>query len=79
MYAPKDTCTNESVQTYLELFGDLDRNVAARDSDQICAMKGGEIAAFGTVEEIMNAELLAGIFQTKIEIIAGPRGPIAID
>lgn len=41
-------------------------------------MKDGRIAAFGTVEDIMNAELLTDIFETKINIIDGPYGPIAV-
>jgi len=41
-------------------------------------MKDGQIAAFGTVEEIMDSEILTDIFETKIEIIDGPHGPIAI-
>lgn len=55
-----------------------DINFAAKYSDRICAMKQGQIAAFGTVEEIMQPELLSDIFETKIEIIEGPYGPIAI-
>ena len=41
-------------------------------------MKHGKIAAFGTVEDIMKEELLTDIFETKIEIIEGPHGPVAI-
>jgi iron complex transport system ATP-binding protein len=41
-------------------------------------MKHGQIAAFGSVREIMKPELLSDIFETKIEIIEGPYGPIAI-
>lgn len=37
-----------------------------------------KIAAFGTVEDIMNAELLTDIFETKINIIDGPYGPLAV-
>ncbi|MGL5437544.1 MAG: ABC transporter ATP-binding protein [Lachnospiraceae bacterium] len=55
-----------------------DINFAAKYSDRICAMKDGQIAAFGAVEKIMNAEVLTDIFETKIEIIDGPHGPIAI-
>jgi len=63
-------------RTILTVMHDI--NFAAQYSDRICAMKNGKIAAFGTVDEIMNAELLSDIFETKIEIIEGPRGPIAI-
>ncbi|WP_214760226.1 ATP-binding cassette domain-containing protein [Exiguobacterium sp. s146] len=55
-----------------------DINFAAKYSDRICAMKGGQIAAFGTVEEIMDADILSDIFETKLEIIQGPYGPIAV-
>ncbi|NLV88172.1 MAG: ATP-binding cassette domain-containing protein [Tissierellia bacterium] len=54
-----------------------DINFAAKYSDRICAMKDGKIAAFGTVEEIMDSKILSDIFETKIEIIKGPYGPIA--
>ena len=40
-------------------------------------MKDGQIAAFGTVEEVMDPTLLTDIL-TKIEIIDGPYGPIAV-
>lgn len=55
-----------------------DINFAAKYADRICAMKHGQIAAFGTVEEIMKPELLSDIFETKIDIIDGPYGPIAV-
>jgi iron complex transport system ATP-binding protein len=55
-----------------------DINFAAKYSDRICAMKDGQIAAFGTVREIMKPEILTEIFETKIEIIEGPYGPIAV-
>lgn len=63
-------------RTILTVMHDI--NFAARYSDRICAMKDGKIAAFGTVNEIMNSSLLTEIFETKIEIIDGPYGPIAI-
>lgn len=55
-----------------------DINFAAKYSDRICAMKDGNIAAFGTVDEIMDADVLSDIFETKLEIIQGPYGPIAV-
>ena len=67
---------NEFGRTILAVLHDI--NFAAKYSDRICAMKDGKIAAFGTVEDVMNAELLTDIFETKIEIIDGPCGPIAI-
>jgi len=63
-------------RTILTVLHDI--NFAAQYSDRICAMKDGKIAAFGTVAEIMDAHILSDIFETKIEIIAGPHGPIAV-
>jgi len=67
---------NEFGRTILTVMHDI--NFAAKYSDRICAMKNGRIAAFGTVDEIMDANVLTDIFETKIEIINGPYGPIAI-
>ena len=55
-----------------------DINFAAKYSDRICAMKDGNIQAFGTVDEVMDGDLLSSIFNTEIEVIEGPYGPIAI-
>ena len=55
-----------------------DINFAAKYSDRICAMKDGQIAAFGTVEEVMDSETLTEIFDTNIEIIDCYYGPLAI-
>ena len=54
-----------------------DINFAARYADYICAVKDGEIAAFGNVEEMMRSELLSEIFNTPVEVIEGPHGLIA--
>ena len=67
---------NEFGRTILTVLHDI--NFAAKYSDRICAMKDGQIIAFGTTEEIMDAEILTNIFETKIEIIDGPHGPVAI-
>ncbi len=67
---------DEFGRTILTVMHDI--NFAAKYSDRICAMKDGKIAAFGTVEEIMNSEVLTEIFDTKIDIINGPYGPIAV-
>lgn len=55
-----------------------DINFAAKYSDRICAMKDGQIAAFGTVEEVMQSEVLTDIFDTNIDIIDCHYGPLAI-
>ncbi len=67
---------NEFGRTILTVIHDI--NFAAQYSDRICAMKNGQIAAFGTVEEVMKPELLTDIFETNINIMEGPYGPIAI-
>lgn len=67
---------DEFGRTILTVMHDI--NFAAKYSDRICAMKDGQIAAFGTVEEVMDPDILTNIFETKIDIIDGPNGPIAI-
>lgn len=67
---------NEFGRTILTVMHDI--NFAAKYSDNICAMKDGQIVAFGSVEEIMKPDLLTEIFETKIDIIEGPYGPVAI-
>lgn len=54
-----------------------DINFAARYADYICAAKDGAIVAFGTPAEIMRDELLTEIFNTPVQVIEGPHGPIA--
>lgn len=54
-----------------------DINFAARYADYICAIKDGKLARFGTVAEIMQDDLLTDIFNTPIQVIQGPSGPIA--
>ncbi|WP_312426267.1 iron ABC transporter ATP-binding protein [Lacrimispora sp.] len=67
---------NEFGRTIVAVMHDI--NFAAKYSDRICAMKNGRIAAFGTVDQIMDSKVLTDIYETKIEIIDGPYGPIAI-
>lgn len=67
---------DEFGRTILTVMHDI--NFAATYSDRICAMKNGKISAFGTVDEVMNGDILTSIFDTKIEVIEGPYGPIAI-
>ena len=63
-------------RTILAVLHDI--NFAAKYSDRIFAMKDGAIAAFGTVGEIMDAKVLSEIFETRIDIIDGPHGPLAV-
>ncbi|NLK04646.1 MAG: ATP-binding cassette domain-containing protein [Clostridiales bacterium] len=67
--------SDEFDRTILTVMHDI--NFAAKYSDRICAMKDGQIVAFGTVDEIMDSELLTEVFETKIDIIQGPNGLIA--
>ena len=67
---------DEFGRTILTVMHDI--NFAANYSDRICAMKDGNIQAFGTVDEVMDGKLLSSIFNTEIEVIEGPYGPIAI-
>lgn len=55
-----------------------DINFAAHYADRICAMKDGEIAAYGTCEEIMTPETLTQIFNTPVKVVDGPAGPLAV-
>ncbi len=54
-----------------------DINFASRYADYICAVKDGQIVAFGTPEEIMKDEILTPIFNTEIKVIEGPDGLLA--
>lgn len=55
-----------------------DINFAAQYSDRICAMKKGQIMAYGTPEEIMKGPLLTEIYDTPIQIIRTDQGPFAV-
>ncbi|KAB1504394.1 ATP-binding cassette domain-containing protein [Corynebacterium sp. 320] len=54
-----------------------DINFASKYADNICAVKDGQICAFGPAEEIMHAETLSEIFNTPVQIVDGPDGPLA--
>ena len=55
-----------------------DINFAARYADRIIAMKDGRIAEFGPVEEIMRSDVLTSVFDTPVQVIDGPDGPLAV-
>ncbi len=55
-----------------------DINMAARYSDRIYAMKDGKMVLDGSVDEIMDSQKLSDIFDTKIDIIKGPYGKMAV-
>lgn len=54
-----------------------DINFAARYADYICAVKDGQLVAFGSPEEIIEDETLSEIFETPIQVINGPDGLLA--
>ena len=55
-----------------------DINFAATYADTIIAMKDGQVAASGSPEELFREEVLTEIFETPVEIIPGPHGPVAV-
>ncbi len=61
---------NEFGCTILMVLHDI--NLAAKYSDRICAMKDGQIAAYGTADEIMKPEILTNIFETNINVLTDP-------
>lgn len=55
-----------------------DINFAATYADHICAMKDGKVYAVGSPEEVLDSEVLTGLFETPVEIIDGPKGRLAV-
>ncbi|MGL5406096.1 MAG: ABC transporter ATP-binding protein [Propionibacteriaceae bacterium] len=55
-----------------------DINFASHYCDYMVAMKEGIVCAAGEPAEIMTAQVLEEVFDTPVEIIAGPRGPLAV-
>ncbi|HLV05089.1 ABC transporter ATP-binding protein [uncultured Georgenia sp.] len=55
-----------------------DINFASRYADYICAVKDGRIAEFGPCEEIMTEPVLTRVFDTPVQVIDGPHGPLAV-
>ena len=53
-------------------------NYAAFYSDYICAFKGGKIASFGTVEEVITKENLSSIYNVEFEIMQIKGKPLSI-
>lgn len=54
-----------------------DINFAGHYADHICALKNGEVVAYGTPAEIIAPDVLTPIFNTPIDVVEGPRGPLA--
>lgn len=55
-----------------------DINFAAHYADRICAMQNGRVIAFGSTDAVMTTEVLTDIFDTPVQMIDGPTGPLAV-
>ncbi|MGO1424094.1 MAG: ABC transporter ATP-binding protein, partial [Brachybacterium sp.] len=55
-----------------------DINFAAHYADHIIAMKDGGVVEAGPVGEVMNGEVLTRVFDTPVQVIDGPTGPLAV-
>lgn len=55
-----------------------DINFAGHYADHICAVKDGKVVEFGTPEQIMTDDVLSRVFDTPVQVIDGPRGPLAV-
>lgn len=55
-----------------------DINFAGHYADYICAVKDGQVVEFGTPEEVITDEVLSRVFDTPVQVIDGPRGPLAV-
>ena len=55
-----------------------DINFAAHYADHIVAMKDGGVVESGPVARIMDGEVLSRVFDTPVQVIEGPTGPLAV-
>ena len=55
-----------------------DINFAGHYADRICAVKDGRVVEFGTPAEIMTDDVLTRVFNTPVQVIDGPNGPLAV-
>ena len=55
-----------------------DINFAGHYADYICAVKDGQLAEFGTPEQIMTSRVLTRLFDTPVYVVDGPQGPLAV-
>jgi iron complex transport system ATP-binding protein len=55
-----------------------DINFAAHYADHIVAMKDGGVAESGPVAQIMDGEVLSRVFDTPVQVVDGPTGPLAV-
>ncbi|MGO3151853.1 MAG: iron ABC transporter ATP-binding protein [Galactobacter sp.] len=71
-----DTFVKEQGKTVVIVLHDI--NFAARYASHICAMKNGQVAHFGTAEEVMDPEVLTEVFNTQVDVVSTERGRIAV-
>lgn len=55
-----------------------DINFAGHYADYICAVKDGTVVEFGTPAEIFTSEVLTRVFDTPVDVVDGPAGPLAV-
>jgi ABC-type enterochelin transport system, ATPase component len=55
-----------------------DINFAGHYADHICAVKDGKVVEFGTPGQIMTDDVLSRVFDTPVQVIDGPHGPLAV-
>lgn len=55
-----------------------DINFAGHYADRICAVKDGRVVEFGGPDEIMTDDVLTRVFDTPVQVVPGPNGPLAV-
>lgn len=55
-----------------------DINFAGHYADRICAIKDGTVVEFGPAAQIMTDDVLTRVFNTPVQVIDGPSGPLAV-
>lgn len=55
-----------------------DINFAGHYADRICVVVSGEVVEFGTPDEILTDEVLTRVFETPVQVVDGPHGPLAV-
>ncbi|MDO5646210.1 MAG: ATP-binding cassette domain-containing protein [Dermabacter sp.] len=55
-----------------------DINFAAHYADHIIAMNNGVVTEAGPPSEIVTSGTLSRVFHTDVEVVEGPRGPLAV-
>ena len=55
-----------------------DINFAAHYADHIIAMNDGTVTVQGSPTEIVCGETLSRVFKTDVDVVDGPRGPLAV-